>query len=47
MGLWAAFLVGAVLAGAATPRFGVWVLLLPFLILLTLAVFSRAASQSP
>jgi uncharacterized membrane protein YoaK (UPF0700 family) len=42
MGVWASFLAGALLAGAATSRFGVWVLLLPVLILLALAVFSRA-----
>jgi uncharacterized membrane protein YoaK (UPF0700 family) len=42
LGVWAAFLTGALLAGAATSRFGVWVLLLPFLILLALALFSRA-----
>jgi hypothetical protein len=31
-----------VLSGAATPHFGVWVLLLPFLSLLVLAVHSGA-----
>ncbi|HTQ39014.1 MAG TPA: YoaK family protein [Pirellulales bacterium] len=35
--LWAAFLVGAVLAAAATARFGVWVLLVPLLVLVALA----------
>ncbi len=44
-GLWAGFLVGAVLAGVATPRFGVWVLLLPCLILLALAAINRAPSD--
>jgi uncharacterized membrane protein YoaK (UPF0700 family) len=42
MGVWASFLTGALLAGLATSRFGVWALLLPVLMLLTLAVFSRA-----
>jgi uncharacterized membrane protein YoaK (UPF0700 family) len=42
LGVWAGFLTGALLGGAATSRFGVWVLLLPLLILLALAVFSRA-----
>ena len=36
-GIWAAFLAGALLSGAATPRFGVWVLLAPVLILSVLA----------
>lgn len=44
MGVWASFLIGAFLAGVATARFGMWVLLLPLLILLALAVFSRAQS---
>jgi uncharacterized membrane protein YoaK (UPF0700 family) len=35
--VWGSFLVGALLAGFATPRLGVWVLLLPVLILLVLA----------
>ena len=38
------FLTGALLSGAATPRFGVGVLLLPLLVLLALAVFSRTQS---
>ena len=42
MGVWASFLMGAFVAGLATSRFGVWALLLPILILLMLAVFSRA-----
>jgi uncharacterized membrane protein YoaK (UPF0700 family) len=41
-GIWVAFLGGAVLSGAATPRFGVWVLLFPVLILSVLA--ARAPS---
>ena len=46
LGVWAGFLTGALLGGAATSRFGVWVLLLPLLILLALAVFSRAQSAN-
>ena len=42
-GVWASFLTGALLSGAATPRFGVWVLLLPLLILLALAVTGGAS----
>jgi len=41
--VWAGFLTGAVLSGAMTPHFGVWVLLLPLLILLVLAVYSGAS----
>jgi uncharacterized membrane protein YoaK (UPF0700 family) len=46
LGIWASFLIGALLGGAATSRFGVWVLLLPLLVLLALAVFSRAQSAN-
>ena len=46
LGVWAGFLTGALVAGAATARFGVWVLLLPLLILLALVVFSRAQSTN-
>jgi uncharacterized membrane protein YoaK (UPF0700 family) len=46
LGVWAGFLTGALLGGAATSRFGVWVLLLPLLILLAPAVFSRAQSAN-
>jgi uncharacterized membrane protein YoaK (UPF0700 family) len=46
LGVWAGFLTGALLGGAATSRFGVWVLLPPVLILLALAVFSRAQSAN-
>ena len=38
--VWGGFLTGALLSGAATPRFGVWVLLPPCLILLVLALRS-------
>ena len=38
-GIWAGFLAGALLSGAATPRFGVWVLLFPMLSLSALAAF--------
>jgi uncharacterized membrane protein YoaK (UPF0700 family) len=44
VGIWAGFLAGALLSGAATPRFGVWVLLFPMLILAALAAFDRSAS---
>jgi uncharacterized membrane protein YoaK (UPF0700 family) len=37
-GMWAAFLGGALLSGAATPRFGAWVLLVPILVLSALAL---------
>ena len=43
--VWGGFLTGALLSGAATPRFGVWVLLVPFLILLVLAVHSGAGDK--
>ena len=36
--VWAGFVTGAMVSGAATSYFGVWVLLPPFLILLALAV---------
>lgn len=42
--VWTAFLIGALLAGAATPRFAAWTLLLPTLMLLALAAFNRAMS---
>jgi uncharacterized membrane protein YoaK (UPF0700 family) len=38
--VWGGFLTGALLSGAATPHLGVWVLLLPFMMLLVLAVHS-------
>jgi uncharacterized membrane protein YoaK (UPF0700 family) len=40
--VWAGFLAGAVLSGATIAYFGVWVLAAPFLILLALALFTRA-----
>jgi uncharacterized membrane protein YoaK (UPF0700 family) len=40
-GIWGAFLTGALLSGAATPRFGAWVLLFPTLVLSALAAFDR------
>jgi uncharacterized membrane protein YoaK (UPF0700 family) len=43
-GIWAGFLAGALLSGAATPRFGVWVLLFPMLILSALTAFDGTAS---
>ena len=42
--VWVGFLIGALLGGAATPRFGVWLLLLPLLIMLALAVLNPARS---
>jgi uncharacterized membrane protein YoaK (UPF0700 family) len=39
--LWAGFLVGALLSGAATPRYGALVLCAPALILAVLAAFDR------
>jgi len=43
-GIWTAFIVGALLAGAATPRFAAWSLVPPILILLMLSAFYRAAN---
>ncbi len=34
--IWAGFLTGALLSGAATPHFGAWVLLFPIMVLLAL-----------
>jgi uncharacterized membrane protein YoaK (UPF0700 family) len=45
-GIWAGFIGGAILSGAATPRFGAWVLLFPLLILSVLAAFDRAESAT-
>jgi len=45
-GIWGAFLAGAVLSGAATPRFGAWVLLFPTLILSALAALDRPVSAA-
>jgi uncharacterized membrane protein YoaK (UPF0700 family) len=44
--VWAGFLTGAVVSGAASLYFGVWVLLPPFLIMLALAVFGGAGATS-
>jgi len=41
-GIWAAFLIGAALAGASAPRFAAWTLLPPILVLLALAAFTGA-----
>jgi uncharacterized membrane protein YoaK (UPF0700 family) len=46
LGIWAGFLTGALLGGVATSRVGVWVLLLPLLILLALTIFSRGQSAN-
>jgi uncharacterized membrane protein YoaK (UPF0700 family) len=40
-GIWTAFVIGALLAGAATPNFAAWSLLLPIVILSVLAVSGR------
>jgi uncharacterized membrane protein YoaK (UPF0700 family) len=40
-GIWAAFVIGALLAGAATPNFAAWSLLLPIVILSVLALLGR------
>jgi uncharacterized membrane protein YoaK (UPF0700 family) len=45
-GIWAGFLTGALLSGTATPRFGVWVLLFPILILSALAGLDRTTSAA-
>jgi uncharacterized membrane protein YoaK (UPF0700 family) len=37
-GIWAAFVIGALLAGAAMPNFAAWSLLLPIVILSVLAM---------
>ena len=37
--VWAGFLTGAIVSGAASLYFGVWVLLPPFLMMLALALF--------
>jgi uncharacterized membrane protein YoaK (UPF0700 family) len=42
--IWAGFLIGALLSGAATPRLGVWALLFPMLTLVALAAFDRSSS---
>ena len=43
--IWAGFLIGALLSGAATPRFGVWALSFPMLALSALATFDSASSE--
>ena len=43
--IWAGFLIGALLSGAATPRFGVWALLFPMLALSALAMFDNSSSE--
>jgi uncharacterized membrane protein YoaK (UPF0700 family) len=45
-GIWAGFLTGALMSGAVTPRFGVWVLLFPVLVLSALAAFDRSATAA-
>jgi uncharacterized membrane protein YoaK (UPF0700 family) len=43
--IWAGFLIGALLSGAATPRFGVWALLFPTLALSALAAFDGSSNE--
>jgi uncharacterized membrane protein YoaK (UPF0700 family) len=43
--IWGGFLGGALLSGAATPRFGAWGLLFPMLALLTLAALDRSECE--
>jgi uncharacterized membrane protein YoaK (UPF0700 family) len=43
--IWVGFLSGALLSGAATPRFGVCALLFPMLALSALAVFDGSSSE--
>jgi uncharacterized membrane protein YoaK (UPF0700 family) len=43
---WVGFLTGALLSGTATPRFGVWVLLFPMLILSALAASDQTTSTA-
>jgi uncharacterized membrane protein YoaK (UPF0700 family) len=46
--VWASFLTGAIVSGAATSFFGVWVLLLPFLIMLALTLSpDSVATEQP
>jgi uncharacterized membrane protein YoaK (UPF0700 family) len=45
-GIWIAFLIGAALAGTATPRFAVWTLVPPILVVLALAALRRAKPAS-
>lgn len=42
-GIWASFAIGALLGGAATPKFAAWTLLLPILVLVILTVIKRAS----
>jgi uncharacterized membrane protein YoaK (UPF0700 family) len=44
--IWAGFLIGALLSGAAISYLGGWVLMPPLLTLLALALFSKSRSQS-
>jgi uncharacterized membrane protein YoaK (UPF0700 family) len=45
--IWLGFIIGAVLSGATTPRFGAWVLSAPALILAALATFDRQDGAGP
>lgn len=45
-GIWAAFVIGAAIAGAATPRFASWTLLPPIFIMLALSASRYCSSKS-
>jgi uncharacterized membrane protein YoaK (UPF0700 family) len=45
-GIWVGFPIGALLSAMAIPRYGVWVLLFPMLILSVLAVLDRTTSAA-
>ena len=47
VGIWAGFVGGAMLAGAATPRLGAWVLLLPIVALSILAAIGPTERGAP
>jgi uncharacterized membrane protein YoaK (UPF0700 family) len=44
--IWTAFFTGALLAGAALPRFGAWTLSLPIVVLFALASGTRSPNTS-
>jgi uncharacterized membrane protein YoaK (UPF0700 family) len=44
--IWAGFIAGAMMSGAATPRFGAWVLLAPIAVLAALVAFELSGDAS-
>ena len=44
--IWSGFLAGALLSGAATPRFGAWILLLPVVMLAALAALDGNSRET-